>query len=152
MMAAIAGSLLAPRRSALGRSDHTQAPDRQETTHGLDRRSTSSHQREGVPLMPLDRQGITSRAWNGRPPSPVRSPVACLLPDPRAHRHDHGLQHVLPSPAGAAGASFSAQHPAAHARRARAAAANEQHQHSVFRPNPGTDAGEFPPATPLSDR
>jgi hypothetical protein len=68
MMAAIAGSLLAPRRSALGRSDHPQAPDRQEQTQGLDRPSAASYQRGGVPLMPLDRQGITSGAWTGRPP------------------------------------------------------------------------------------
>jgi hypothetical protein len=102
--------------------------------------------------MPLDRQGITSGAWTGRPPSQVRSPFACLLPDPTAHRFGHGLQPVLPSRAGAAGAGVSARHPAAHARRTRAAAANEQHQHTVFRTNPGTDAVEVPPATPLSDR
>jgi hypothetical protein len=72
--------------------------------------------------------GPERRGLEGQAPSPARSSVACLLPHPPAHhRHGHGLQPGLLARLSAAGAGVSAHHPAARARRARAAAAGGKH-------------------------
>jgi hypothetical protein len=101
--------------------------------------------------MPLDRQGISSGAWNGRPPhrpSPqlpafcrsrrptvmvTASSLACLrgLVLLGLAFQLSTLLLVLAGPVPQRPVSSTS---------------------TVFRPDSGTDAGEVPPITPLSDR
>ena len=102
--------------------------------------------------MPLDRQDHNVRGLERQAPSPARSPAACLLPHPPAH-------HVMVTASSLAalrllvllGLAFQLStlllvlagpvppRPVTST-------------NTVFRPDAGTDAGEVPPVTPLSDR